>query len=270
MNPTMIRLIDLIKLAGVELGLYKIHLATSLNHNPLNAFYDGTFKEWQEDQTNRNFECDQVIGLIHLGANRWLFAGLWKVGQPTKNGNRWKYKTTEIPGLDHLVGRVIVHYHRTSRQSYRLGESLGASLLVHEIRPERLSIEDFPGYSSTTLDFSTLRIVVRQQPAAWVTALRSVAGVYLIADKSNGRHYVGSAYGEGGIWGRWEAYTKIGDGGNKELTALLLEKGADHASNFLFSILEICDLISTKDEVLARESHWKNILLSREFGYNGN
>ena len=268
MRPTMIRLIDLIKLAEVELGDYKIHLATSLSHNPLNAFYDGTFKEWQEDQTNRNFKCDQVIGLIHLGAERWLFAGLWKVGQVTKHGDRWKYQTTEIPGLGHLVGRVIVQYHRTSRQSYRHGGSLGASLLVHEIRPERLSIEDFPGYSSARLDFSTLRIVIRQRPTAWVTALRSVSGVYLIADKSNGKQYVGSASGEGGIWGRWEAYAKSGDGGNKELVALLAEKGDGHSSNFLFSILEICDLIATKDEVLSRESHWKNVLLSREFGYN--
>lgn len=268
MRPTMIRLIDLIKLAGAELENYKVHLATSLNHNPLNAFYDGTFKEWQEDQTNRNFKCDQVIGLIHLGADRWLFAGLWKVVQATMNGNRWKYQTTEILGLEHLVGRVIVQYHRTARQSYRLGESLGASLLVHEIRPERLSIEDFPGYSSASLDFCTLRIVVRQQPAAWFTALRSVAGVYLIADKSNGKHYVGSASGKDGIWGRWEAYAKTGHGGNTELVALLAEKGEGHALNFLFSILEICDRISTNDEVLARETHWKNILLSRKFGYN--
>jgi len=266
----MIRLIDLIKLAGVELEDYKIHLATSLNHNPLNAFYDGTFKEWQEDQTNRNFECDQVMGLIHLGGDRWLFAGLWKAGQATENGGRWKYQTTEIPGLDHLVGRAIVQYHRTARQSYRLGGALGASLLVHEIRPERLSIEDFPGYSSTSIEYATLQIVVRQRPTAWVTALRSVAGVYLIADKSNGKHYVGSAYGEGGIWGRWEDYAKSGHGGNKELVALLAEKGGEHASNFLFSILEICDLIATKDEVLARETHWKNVLLSREFGYNSN
>ena len=51
---------------------------------------------------------------------------------------------------------------------------------------------------------------------------------------------------------------------------LLKAKSEDHASNFRFSILEICDLLASKDEVLARECHWKRVLLSREFGYNKN
>lgn len=267
----MLHLIELIQLAGVKLGSYKIHLAKSSKDNPINYFYAGTFKEWQEGQTQRNFECDHVIGLISIEKGQWLFAGVWAIqGSPKKKKDGWQYQTSEVKGLDHLAGRVIVSFVRTFRQSYLRGDSYGGKLLVHEIRPERLSVADFPGYSSVNLTFDTLRVLAKQRPAAWLTALRSVGGVYLIADTSNGMLYVGSAYGDGGIWDRWENYAKKGHGENKDLVELLKTKSEDHASNFRFSILEICDLLASKDEVLARECHWKRVLLSREFGYNKN
>jgi hypothetical protein len=37
----------------------------------------------------------------------------------------------------------------------------------------------------------------------WKTALEHAKGVYLITDTSNGKRYVGSAYGVTGIWSRW-------------------------------------------------------------------
>lgn len=82
--------------------------------------------------------------------------------------------------------------------------------------------------------------------------------------------YVGSAYGGDGIWQRWTVYAKNGHGGNKELRALLRKKKVDHAENFQFSLLEICDLNSSDDYVISREEHWKNVLKTREFGLNQN
>ena len=98
----------------------------------------------------------------------------------------------------------------------------------------------------------------------------SVSGVYVIADATTGKLYVGSAVGDGGIWGRWAAYCKTGHGGNKELRALLEQKGADHSDHFHISVLEVCDPNATKEEVLERESHWKQVLLTRVFGLNAN
>ena len=43
----MIKLTDLIKLAGVDLHDFKIHCATGSNPTPLEAFLDGAFQEWQ-------------------------------------------------------------------------------------------------------------------------------------------------------------------------------------------------------------------------------
>jgi hypothetical protein len=93
----------------------------------------------------------------------------------------------------------------------------------------------------------------------------------VIFDKSNGRKYVGSAYGEGGIWARWACYIGTGHGWNDELTRLVASNGIDYArKNFVFSLLEIAANTAADDYIFERETHWKRILLAREFGYNKN
>jgi hypothetical protein len=94
--------------------------------------------------------------------------------------------------------------------------------------------------------------------------------VYLITDRASGKHYVGSAYGTGGIWERWACYALTGHGNNVELEAVLQSKGPEYAQNFQFAILEICDINSSPEQVVERESHWKTVLKSREFGLNKN
>lgn len=267
-------LCDLIRIAGVELGDFKVHLATGESNPPLAAFFDGKFEEWQEYQHQRNFQCEHVIGLIHLGGPRWLFAGVWKVHgvKPRADGPRawFEYDTTEVPGLEHLAGRVIVHYARTGRNSYRIGTPLSGELVVGQLLDERMRMADFEGYASVLLTFEQLRHVVGRALPSWKAALASVAGVYLVADASCGKLYVGSAYGAEGIWGRWAAYAETGHGNNAELTKVMRENGLDHAKHFQFSILEICDVRDSADAVIARECHWKAALLSRAFGYNAN
>jgi len=84
----------------------------------------------------------------------------------------------------------------------------------------------------------------------WVKALSSVNGVYLIQDKLSGKLYVGAAYGERGIYGRWSDYAKNGHGNNKDLIDL-------DPNNFQFSILEIVPATTTWDGVIDRENRWK-------------
>lgn len=270
----MIKLIDLIHLAGLELQKFKIHCATGANPTPLEAFFDGEFKGWQEYQHKHNFACDHILSLIHLGGADWLFAGIYKVNgvQPRSNSEKswFEYSTSELPGLDHLVGRAVVVFDKTFRASYLKGERYADTLIVKEIKAERLSIGDFPGYNKVSLSLRGLKTVARQQPQSWKTALSNVSGVYLIADGATGRQYIGSAYGDGGIWQRWCSYAGSGHGGNKELQELLKEKGNNYAMNFLFTILEVVDLNASMEYVTSRESHWKDALLTRQYGYNSN
>lgn len=48
---------------------YKIHFAIGIKSNnrdePLNAYRNNTFKEWQERQSKKNFELPFIISLIY-------------------------------------------------------------------------------------------------------------------------------------------------------------------------------------------------------------
>jgi predicted GIY-YIG superfamily endonuclease len=116
-----------------------------------------------------------------------------------------------------------------------------------------------------------LDIVVKQSIESWRTALASVAGVYVIADRHTGRLYVGSATGVQGIWSRWCAYSRTGHGNNQELRELLKKEGDVYAGHFQFGVLEIADTHASDADILRRESHWKELLRTRApHGYNAN
>ena len=270
----MIKLIELIQLAGIKLVDFKIHCATGTNPTPLEAFFDGTFRQWQEHQNQKNFQCEHILSLIYLGGDRWLFAGVYVVDgvQPGKwkNTTCYQYLTREVDGLDHLAGKAIIQFKKSFRASYLRGPKYASHLLMSELRSKRMTIGDFPGFNSVLLSHRMLQTLVRESNSSWRTALSNVAGIYLITDTSDGRLYVGSAYGGDGIWQRWTAYVKNGHGGNKELRNLLRDKGQPHAEHFQFSLLEVCDLNSSDEYVIERETHWKTVLKSREFGLNKN
>ncbi|MCE9531619.1 MAG: GIY-YIG nuclease family protein [Planctomycetes bacterium] len=269
----MLKLVDLIKLAGVQLHDFKIHCAIG-EGNPLDAFFDGTWKLWQETQNQKNFECSQILSLIYLGPSQWLFAGIYevlgvKVGRPDRPSG-FTYDTREVGGLEHLTGRAIVAFDKKFRASYLRGDKWADSLLVSSIREERMTIGEFPGFNSVLLSFQQIRTVVRESHASWKAALGNVSGVYVITETTTGKQYVGSAYGGVGIWQRWSSYAKNGHGGNVELRALLDAKGADHAQKLQFALLEVCDINSSDDYIIGRECHWKAALRTIGFGLNRN
>lgn len=82
--------------------------------------------------------------------------------------------------------------------------------------------------------------------------------------------YVGKADGEHGIWQRWSSYVANGHGNNVALAKELGLAGPERRNDFSFSLLEIADIQSTSEEIARRESHWKEVLASREHGYNRN
>jgi hypothetical protein len=92
-------------------------------------------------------------------------------------------------------------------------------------------------------------------PPRMRAALEQWRGVYLIWDSSDGKSYVGSAYGDSNILGRWDNYAATGHGGNKNL------RGRDR-ENFRFTVLELASPSMTATDVIALESSWKRRLHS--------
>lgn len=267
----MIKLTKFLLACGVPLNLenYKVHLAAGHEHPPLEAFFDGKFKEWQENQSRKNFECDMVIGLIELDRYKWLFAGVFRIlGHELQGNGRYTYFTELLPEQEDLIGRIVVLHKRTGRASYLWGVKDGSGFDICEVREKPLSVEDFPGYHAVTVSYSKLRTIVSQNIPSWQSALANIKGVYLIADTKTGLLYVGSALGNSGIWQRWSDYVWSGHGGNKELKVILEREGYEYTQYFQYSVLEIADTYTSDEYILARESYWKQALQTRTFGYN--
>ncbi len=253
----------------------KLHLAGwNGSEDPLDVYLAGRFNDWQSWQRRKNFERPFVVSLISLPqSHRWLFAGVYD-----SSGCQWRedhgmnrYCLTARKGLEELEGRLIAYFERPGRQAYLQCEKWQHAIHVSEVRPEKIRVSEFPGYSSATLTKQHLDIVVQQGIDSWRSALSSVGGVYLIADRHTGMLYIGSATGGSGIWSRWSAYSASGHGGNRELRDLLKREGEDYAENFQFGVLEIADTHASAEDVMRREAYWKKLLLTRvPHGYNAN
>ena len=149
----------------LNLGSYKIHLATGDKHPPLEAFFSGKFKEWQEWQTRKNFTHEMVISLIELSKNKWLFAGVFRVlGCVKQSEKHIAYETELLPGQDDLIGRIIVEHERVGRAPYLIGKVGGGEFNVSEIREKKMSGEEFPGFNSVCVSFSKLQLGISTMP----------------------------------------------------------------------------------------------------------
>lgn len=256
----------------------KLHFAiTNGKENPLDVYYQGDFQEWQRQQLKRNFDRKYVVSFIAMPTpNLWLFAGVHLSDIPTQREDCIYYPLVEIQETKELDGRLIISFDKKNvdnkfvRQPYLLTENWVEKLNVAEVLAQALDFAKFPSFKSVHISFSQLKTIVKKSLSDWQSALSSVAGVYLIADKSSGKLYVGSATGEGGIWQRWAEYATNLHGNNRQLIELKKQFGEVPFENFYFSILEIADTHSSENEILVRESHWKNVLLTRQFGYNDN
>jgi hypothetical protein len=169
--------------------------------------------------------------------------------------------------LTSLQDRLVIKWSRGPR--WQNSAVKAAGLPVLEIADPRKV--PFEGFDKVVLPYGELPAMVEESRyAEWRTALAVVQGIYLIADSSNGKQYVGKADGKDGILGRWRAYAGDGHGGN---VALMELAGLDpsHRSHFVFSILRVFGPEVPTKEVNAAEAHYKDALLSRTpHGYNKN
>lgn len=175
------------------------------------------------------------------------------------------YHLEKMPGYEALEDRIVIDWGKSTRAWF---QKLSSREVV-EVLP-RGYVMDFPGYLDFILPFNDLVRIIKAPNSnrIWHTMLSAVAGVYLIVDKQTGKQYIGSAYGEKGILGRWTTYSKNKHGGNKELIKLL-EKDPDYAAkNFSFTLLHTLPKTLTNKEVIAFESKFKDKLGSKAFSLN--
>jgi hypothetical protein len=262
------KLKELIPFLGENQKEIKIHCARGSQDEfaPKKAFLNGDFKEWQEEQNQENFNRQYILSLIYWGKEEWLFAGIYEVKSVRKNVDivKYKYDTKLLDIAEGFIGRLFLSFPKKFRMSYLCLENHLDNIELLEIRRKIVKI-DFPGYENVNVSWKELSNYIKTD--SWKTALKNQKGVYLITDSSNGKMYVGSAYGKNMILGRWENYISNGHGGNVDLQNISFN---DIKQHFRYSILEIFKSTTDDGIIIERESWWKDVLQTRKFGYNKN
>ncbi len=155
-------------------------------------------------------------------------------------------------------GKLVIGWPPPERSWWR--RSHRNEMPVVSILEESVLDAAMPEWDAITLSWEELGVL----PSRWKSALSHWRGIYYIFDSSDGKGYVGSAYGEANIYGRWSNYAARGHGGNS-----LLRKRDPRT--FRFSILQRVSPDTNATDLIRLESTWKERLHTRQpFGLNDN
>lgn len=248
------------------------HIPLDLWHGDPADFDD--YQSYQRHDLRARFTRPWWASFAGTRDGRTLFTGLYRVGAPVlveedvtlagtgqfmAAGTFDRYPITLSELLQDYAGRLYIEWG--GGNSGKRARAQRADALDKPITELHLDMAEppFPGLLQMALPLSA----VMTAPVSWREHLSLARGIYLLSCPDTGTHYVGSASGADGFWGRWFTYDSNGHGGN---VALIEQERKD----WIVSILEVAGSLVTADEVLAAETLWKRKLQSRTFGLNRN
>ena len=260
---------------------YKIHAARwNKVSNPLDVFLSDR-EEWRKWTAwfngTHDFNRPFVLSLMDYYHERdaWLFGGIYHVRNfdrrpDSRLSNSHAYDVELSDQAANLIGRLKIKLPISGVRKVRLkAENYFDKMSLIEVLRRPYSGPGFVGYDKASLTWSDLVSIVQNDRIDWKTSLVNMKGVYLITF-SDGRNYVGSAYGDVGIWSRWRSYALSRHGGNKEMIKLYKETNGAFIEGAQFTLIEAWPTRTADSHILERESYWKDALKSRESGLNGN
>lgn len=244
-------------------------------HNLYNA-YQETHGKKLERVMSKFVGTGYIASFIEKGSGRALFIGLYRIrsARPITHAEFWEIpeylelqKTWGMQGFSEEPGRpttlkfnleltkhcltwkgcLVVGWPPPDISWWRYASKNKMPLVaMHE---ENCIEKEMPEWDQLVLTWDELQSL----PAKWKEKLKEWRGIYHIFDKSDGKSYVGAAYGKDNLFGRWSNYAKSGDGGNIHL------KSRD-PKKFIFSILQRSSPDMDKDGVIEVEQSWKRRL----------
>lgn len=244
------------------------------------------YQQVQSKHHERSFKASRYLAsFLGRASDSAVFVGMYEIGEcrDLPRSEFWN-----LPGYGHLKDAGLAGVPADSRiELFRTDLALspllaeykgrlvigwpppGISWCRHASRgtfPIKAILEEsrlvppMPPWDSIEIGWQELQVLARD----WREALGHWRGIYFIFDESDGKGYVGSAYGASNILGRWLNYAQTGHGGNKLL------KGRNPAT-FRFSILQRVSPDLAADKVIHLEDTWKKRLHTRTpFGLNDN
>jgi hypothetical protein len=144
-------------------------------------------------------------------------------------------------------GKLIVRWPPPERSWWRRAHLNEISVVA--ILEDSALDGAMPEWHEIKLNWEDLSVL----PRSWRSILSQWRGVYYIFDTSDRKGYVGSAYGENNLLGRWLNYAALGHGGNRLLRAR-------DPRNFRFTILQRVSPDMDATDVIQLENSWKRRL----------
>jgi len=227
-----------------------------------------------------------VASFIGREPGKALFVGLYSIGKskPLSREQFWRvpayielkpfgmrgfadeHPTTSVLWFDLTLtdfyadwkGRLIVGWPSPERSWWRRAHRNEFPIIA--ILEDSALDAAMPEWNDMDFTWEELGIL----PTRWKMALSQWRGIYYIFDTSERKGYVGSAYGDSNLLGRWLNYSARGDGGNK----LLRQRDP---RNFRFTILQRVSPDLDARDVIRLEGSWKQRLHTRTpHGLNDN
>ncbi|SDS98454.1 GIY-YIG nuclease family protein [Microterricola viridarii] len=234
--------------------------------------------EWRRWNSWRNVNDDFNRQFIFsLAQDRsdptlWLFGGIWEVVGRRPEPRQHSYDVVLRKDLmGPFIKRLYVRLALAGRNRRRNMEACLSDMTVSMIAEEPFDGDPFPGHDRINHSLAEIQAIVKQGRPDWRIALEHMKGVYVIHDEATGEPYVGSAYGDTGIWQRWSQYALTLHGDNVGLKAHLAAKGEEYFRDTMrFALLEFWSMRTDDQHVIDRETYWKGVLLSRSLGHNRN
>jgi hypothetical protein len=243
------------------------------------------FQQWHgADAEKKVQQAAYVASFIGNKPNQALFVGLYKIDgwqpltaeefaeKPEIKELHQVYGMNQFTGEDgrshvlffdlklmdfyrHWSGRLIIDWPPPAIQWSRWAAR--GEFTINNISVDSQFDEELPPWDKISFTYNQLKTL----PRNWQTALEHWRGIYYIFDTSDRKAYVGSAYGQANIMGRWRVYAETGDGGNVNMAGR-------NPENYVFSILERVSPDMTPTEIQRIEHSWMDRLHTRKYGLN--
>lgn len=236
-----------------------------------------SFLHYQGEQVKPIFHnVDYIVAFLGESSREARFIGVYEnkglLDIKFSDDESYNYDFREVEDFDILKEKVIIEWGESAVSWHQYISNIKNVVRIERGLADADGTPYFSSYNDVNLTFEQLQRIIQSEPEEWKASLKAVNCIYMIVDKNNGKQYIGSTYANtGGIWQRWSEYAQTGGhGGNRQLEALLSEKGSSYASNFSWIVLETLSLKITPKEAVKRESLYKDKFLTRQFGYNDN
>lgn len=187
-------------------------------------------------------------------ANELIRWGMSSASDPRPEYRRFQLDETGI--LSDWKGRLIVDWPPPQINWSRWAK--GNCYPVHAIAEESKLLPKVPVWRELSLTFEQMAVC----PPSWRAEISRWRGIYYIFDSVLQKGYVGAAYGDENIWGRWQTHLKKGG------DAVRL-KQCD-PKNFIFTVLTLTSHDEVDKEVIDLEKNWKKRLHTIDYGLNSN